>query len=296
MTKNLPKIHIVHSPSKSVIDSLQQIRDAFLEHGFEAAFLPLDDSTTKRVQGLISRGLKILCAAGGDGTQNAVAGMIRMTKVQLGVIPVGTLNHLAKDLNIPTDMQAAVACIVRGDYKQIDVGEVNGSIFLNNSSIGLYPRLVTHREKLEGTIGKWPAALYAGIRGLTVWRTHSVHIEIDGKAQRHHTPMVIIGNNSYHIDQPGITNRTKLTSGSLSVYLVKTTSRLRLVWIVLRSLAGRPERGQDFESHLAKSVTLTTRAPRVYASRDGEVDRLSSPLKYTIRPRQLKVIVPGEKS
>jgi diacylglycerol kinase family enzyme len=296
MTKKRSKIYVVHSPSQSVLDSLDQIRVAFSELNYEAAFLPLDDSTTKRVQKLIQSEIKILCAAGGDGTQNAVAGMIGDAPIRLGVIPVGTLNHFAKDIGTPIDIAESVKTILHGHARSFDVAEVNGKVFLNNSSIGLYPNIVTFREKHEGTIGKWPAAVWASLRGLTHWPTYRIRIEIDGHVQHQRTPMVIIGNNSYGVDQPGMTNRSGLTDGRLSVYLFKTTSRAKVVQIVLKTLVGRGEEERDFGEHLAREVIISSRHRRLKVSRDGEVDRLESPLKYTIRPRHLKVMVPSEKA
>ena len=296
MTKKRSRIYVVHSPSQGVLDSLDQIRAAFSELNYEAAFLPLDDSTTKRVQKLIRAGIKTLCAAGGDGTQNAVAGMIRGTSIRLGVIPVGTLNHFAKDIGIPIDIAESVKTIVLGRVQSFDVAEVNGKVFLNNSSIGLYPNIVTFREKHEGSIGKWPAAVWASLRGLAHWPTYRIRIEIDGQIQHQRTPMVIVGNNSYGVDQPGLTNRTGLTDGRLSVYLFKTTSRAKVVQIVLKTLVGKGDEECDFGEHLACEVIISSRHRRLKVSRDGEVDRLSSPLKYIIRPRHLMVIVPSDKA
>src|SRR5271166_1000269 len=85
-------------------------------------------------------------AGGGDGTVNAVAGALVATDTALGVLPMGTLNHFAKDLGIPLDLEAAARNVFIGDIAKVDVGEVNGRVFVNNSGIGLYPRIVRERE------------------------------------------------------------------------------------------------------------------------------------------------------
>ena len=88
----------------------------------------------------------VVVAGGGDGTVNAVASELVGTGKILGVLPLGTLNHFAKDLCIPLDIESAVDVIAQETITQIDIGEVNGRYFLNNSSIGLYPQIVQERE------------------------------------------------------------------------------------------------------------------------------------------------------
>lgn len=91
-------------------------------------------------------GAPIVVAGGGDGTINAVASVVVGSGTPFGVLPLGTLNHFAKDLNIPLELDAAIANVAQGVPHQVDVGEVNGRIFLNNSSLGLYPDIVRDRE------------------------------------------------------------------------------------------------------------------------------------------------------
>ena len=103
-------------------------------------------------------------AGGGDGTVNTVASAVIDTDKTFGVLPLGTLNHFAKDLHIPLDLEAAARTIIAGHTTQVDVGEVNDEIFLNNSSLGLYPRLVQKRKKKQ-RLGsrKWAAFFWAAI-------------------------------------------------------------------------------------------------------------------------------------
>ena len=92
-------------------------------------------------------------AAGGDGTINSVASAVVGSEKSLGVLPFGTMNHFAKDLHIPLDLEGAVNTIVAGHKTKVDVGEVNGRIFLNNSSLGLYPSIVRERQKQRDSMG-----------------------------------------------------------------------------------------------------------------------------------------------
>ncbi len=104
----------------------------------------------------------VFVAAGGDGTVNVVASAIAGTPRCMGVLPVGTLNHFGKDLGLPLELKEAVAAIARGMTCGVDAGEVNGQIFVNNSSIGAYPAMVVDRERMKkagreqvGVAGGW---------------------------------------------------------------------------------------------------------------------------------------------
>src|SRR5262249_39207144 len=108
-----------------------------------------------------------IVAGGGDGTINTVASIVVGTGIPLGLLPLGTLNHFAKDLGIPLTIDEAVGVVLGGRTIEVDVGEVNGKIFLNNSSLGLYPRIVRLRERSEARgIWKWPVAAWATLRVL----------------------------------------------------------------------------------------------------------------------------------
>ena len=106
----------------------------------------------------------VVVAAGGDGTINSVTSQLLNTKKALGILPLGTMNHFAKDLHIPLELEAAVETIIEGHLANVDLGEVNGHIFVNNSSLGLYPSIVREREKQQRLgSGKWPAYVWAEI-------------------------------------------------------------------------------------------------------------------------------------
>src|SRR5919107_358211 len=110
----------------------------------------------------VERGTSGLIAAGGDGTVNTLANVAIEADVPLGVLPQGTLNHFAKDLGMPTDLDGALAVVLAGHTRRVDVGEVCGRIFVNNSSLGVYPRIVRLRERFGGRgPAKWLAAAWA---------------------------------------------------------------------------------------------------------------------------------------
>jgi diacylglycerol kinase family enzyme len=140
---------------------------------------------------------RLIVAGGGDGTISAVAGALVDTGIALGVLPLGTLNHFAKDLGIPLELEAAVRVLAEGRTARIDVGEVNGRIFVNNSSLGLYPEIVRLRERQQKRFGraKWVAFARAAVATLRRYPFLGVSLTIDGAKALRRTPFVFIGNN-----------------------------------------------------------------------------------------------------
>ena len=142
-----------------------------------------------------------IVAGGGDGTISSVVSAILGKDKTLGILPFGTMNHFAKDLLIPLDLEGAVATIVAGHESRVDVGEVNGRSFINNSSLGLYPSIVREREKQQRLgWGKWPAYIWAALAVLRRYPFLDVRVGVDGKQLNSHTPFVFIGNNEYEME------------------------------------------------------------------------------------------------
>ena len=235
----------------------------------------------------------MIVAGGGDGTINAVASAVTGTGKVLGILPLGTLNHFARDLKIPNDLEAAAQIIIAGRAINVDVGEVNGHIFLNNSSLGLYPIIVHEREKKQRLgSGKWPAFIWAAVAALRRYPFLDIRLSADGKEFRRRTPFVFIGNNEYAMEKLNIGLRDCLDRGQLSLYMTHRTGRWGLVRLALRALLGRLREDKDFLAMCTSEVMIETRRKRLRVAFDGEVDVMEVPLHYRVRPGALRVIVP----
>lgn len=237
----------------------------------------------------------IIIAGGGDGTVNAIAAETVDTDIALGVLPLGTLNHFAKALKLPPDTQAAARVAISGNAIQVDVGEVNGRLFLNNSSLGLYPSLVRRRDRQQEQLGrgKWAAATWAAV---TLLRRHAlldVRIELDGARIQRRTAIVFVGNNAYEMCGLRVGERLRLDAGQLGLYLPHHGGRRGLFMLGLRALCGRLREARDFDALFATAIEIATRHERLPVSLDGEVILLDAPLHYRVRPRALRVIVPA---
>jgi YegS/Rv2252/BmrU family lipid kinase len=252
---------------------------------------------TEFARAAVSNGARAIVAGGGDGTVGAVASALVGTDKTLGVLPLGTLNHFAKDLRIPLEVEGAARNVCEGHAVLVDVGEVNGRIFINNSGLGLYPHIVRRREKLQEreAVGKWAAFARAALAVLRRYPFLNVRLNADGKEIVRRTPFVFVGNNEYEVEGAHIGARERLDAGTLSLYVAHTTGRLGLLRLALRALFGRLRQAKDFEALSAEEIWVETpRAKRLYVATDGEVNVMTTPLHYRVRPKALRVIVPRE--
>jgi diacylglycerol kinase family enzyme len=272
------------------------IRRAFAVHGRQAEVHRVDGGRiADAVHAALEGGARIVVAAGGDGTVNAVAAeLVDRDGAALAVLPVGTLNHFARDLGMPSTMEDAIAVIARGCARAIDAGDVNGRLFLNNSSIGLYARLVVGRERLQrgSRLGKWPAMVRAGWSVLRHPRSFSLTLCVDGRDLCRRTPFVFVGNNDYVVEGAHAGERDRLDAGALSIYVLRPGGPWGLLLLALRAMTGRLVHGRDLDQWHATSLEIASRHAQVEVARDGEVGMPDTPLRYRIRPRSLQVIAP----
>ncbi|MDQ6683505.1 MAG: diacylglycerol kinase family lipid kinase [Pseudomonadota bacterium] len=231
-------------------------------------------------------------AGGGDGTVSSVGAALAGGPIALGVLPLGTLNHFAKDMGLPLELEAAVALIASGKTRQVDVGEVNGRVFLNNSSLGLYPDIVRDRERQQKRLGrgKWPALAWASLTALRRLSFLSVRLTVDGAERLRRTPFVFIGNNAYAMQGFAIGERERLDAGHLSLYLAQRAGRWRLLQLAVRAVLGRLQQARDFDAILAEEIVVESRHHRLRVATDGEITVMTPPLQYRIRAGALTVI------
>ena len=239
---------------------------------------------------------RIVVAAGGDGTISAVAAALAGSDKILGVLPVGTLNHFAKDLRIPLDLEEAVRTIVEGDTTTVDVGEVNGRVFINNSSLGLYPRIVSRREAQQQRLarGKWTAFFWATLQALRRFPFLDLRIVFEGRQISRRTAFLFVGNNEYEIAGFNLGSRACVDAGNLGLYLTHRTGRLGLFRLAFHALFGRVDQAKDFDVFCVTEARIETRKRRLLVACDGEVAFMETPLLYRTRPAALRVLVPAK--
>jgi len=277
-------------------DHLARLEAAFAAHGLRARVTVLQpgQDIAETVDGLLDGGARTVVAGGGDGTINAVAARLLDRDATLGVLPLGTLNHFARDLGVPPDIEGAVRIIAEGHQLSTDVGEINSRIFLNNSSIGLYPRIVTEREDARRHLGlgKWPALARATWNALRNPGNFNAVVCVDGEDIERRTPFIFVGNNCYVLEGFGLGRRPCLDDGVLSLNVLRPKSALGFLWLGLRSLFGIGSHARDFDHFEAEHFEIRAERGDEEVAIDGEVACMASPMRYRIRKRALRVFAP----
>jgi diacylglycerol kinase family enzyme len=238
-----------------------------------------------------------IVVGGGDGTISTVAGVLAGSEIPFGVLPLGTLNHFAKDLGIPTDLEDAAAVIARAETHPVDVAEVNGHVFVNNSSVGLYPSMVLDRERRRSAQGraKWTATVLAALRVLWHFPVRRLSICAEGWTQPCRTPLVFVGNNRYSLAGTSLGARERLDRDELCLYVTKQQSRWGLIWLAFRSILGLVDQSRHLRTFTVRSAEIVSRRKRLLVAVDGEIDLMRAPLRYRIRPGALRVFAPEQR-
>src|SRR4051794_32862560 len=191
-----------------------------------------------RCRAIAERGDELLVVGGGDGTISAAASALVGTETLLGILPLGTLNHFARDLGIPTNVEDAVKLTASRPERRVDVAEMNGRLFVNNSAIGLYPLMVIDRDLQRVRLGrsKRLAMVVASLRTLARFNHQRLTLTINDQQARIDTPLLFVGNNEYRTDIGGAGRRESLAQGELSVYVMRKKTRRGLVAASIRAL------------------------------------------------------------
>jgi diacylglycerol kinase family enzyme len=289
--------HAAGSVAGTALASLEQeLTRAFAEKGITATIASVDPrDLSAAARAYVRDSTDAVVAVGGDGTINAVARELAGTAIPLGIIPLGTLNHFAKDLELPLALDAAVAVIAGGKRRSIDLGEVNGRIFLNNASVGYYPRLVREREQQRQKFGwrKGRAMIAAVARTCRRFPLQRVRLVIAGRTLVRTTPFVFVGNNAYNWNAQDFGRRSGLDGGHLYCYLPTRRGGMRVIArLSLAVLFGHLARSMDLAALPARHFRLHAHRFRLSVAVDGEVVHLAPPLSFRLHPRSLVVLVP----
>jgi len=248
-----------------------------------------------RCRAIAERGDGLLVVGGGDGTISAAASALVGTQTKLGILPLGTLNHFARDLGIPTDLDEAAQLIARGHIRRVDVGEMNGRIFINNSAIGLYPLMVVDRDLQRRRLGrsKRVAMLVASLRTLIRFNHHRLTLTVnEDRTGRVDTPLLFVGNNEYRTDIGAAGTRERLDAGELCVFVMRKKTRRGMIAASVRALFNRMRPDDLVRLDHVERLQVASHRSQLAVSLDGEVVRAEPPLDYKIRKQALLVIAP----
>ena len=275
----------------------QRLKDLFEASGIDAdvEYVARGVNLADKAREAVTQGHGIVVAGGGDGTLSATASALVGTDVTFGVLPVGTLNHFARDLNVPLDIDAAAGVVCSGQETYVDVAEVNGKTFLNNSILGLYPifRFLRAEAERKGLPRKL-ALLWAIAGAFYRYPFLTLRFLVKGREIVRRTPYVLIANNEHAMEGWQLGARRSIREGKLWIYVLRPKSRLGLLGVLLKLLIGRFTARNHFDVFSAEEVYVEARSKRIGVALDGEITVMHTPLRYRSLPSSLKVLVPRQ--
>jgi diacylglycerol kinase family enzyme len=238
----------------------------------------------------VHRGADCLGMAGGDGSQAIVAGVAAAHDLPYVLVPSGTRNHFALDLGVNRDdVVGALDAFVDGRERRVDLAEVNGRVFVNNVSLGVYAKVVQSPEyrdaKLQTAASMLPVMLGADAEPL------DLRIDAPGRAPVEGPQVAQISNNPYRLSRlAGFGTRPSLTTGLLGIATLQVNGAADVAKLVALETAGHVDRFRGFERWSSVEATVTSAGP-VEAGVDGEAMLLDPPLQFRIRHRALRIRV-----
>jgi diacylglycerol kinase family enzyme len=273
---------------------IERVRAACKAGGLAAKIeLVRPEDMERAVRDAAASGARTVVVGGGDGTVRTAAQALAGTDAALGILALGTLNHCARDLGIPAGLEETARVVAEGHVHAIDVGDLDGEVFVNNSSLGLYPQMVRARQREERRfkISRFWALLRACWR--TFWRFPVLELDVRRPAGvgRVVSPVVFVGNGEYALGSK-VGTRKSLDDGVLFLCMLHSMGRWRLLWLAVRSLFVAVPKEKQMRCLFVEEVAIGLPKGSAWVSLDGEVRKARGRLVYRIRPKALKVIVP----
>jgi diacylglycerol kinase family enzyme len=251
------------------------------------------DAITSAIRDAVARGVTRIAVAGGDGTLSSAAALLAGTSIELAVVPAGTYNHFAKDLGLHAELKESCEVATSRKVVQVDVGSVNGRVFLNTSSVGMYANFVRDRDRHEATSGRL-ALFRAAVRTLARFQPFRVSFETDAGRKNYLTPQVFIGVGERELRFPKMGNRKEGGRSELHVMVVRAQTRSRFIAIGIMGLVRGTHavsRTPHFDTFLLRSCSIEQRHMTV--ALDGEIVMMDSPLEFELKRAALRVVVPA---
>lgn len=292
------RYHIVLNPQSGTAlatgVTAEDLTRRFETQGYSAV---VEDGGTlaSRIEKALRSDAEVIVAAGGDGTVTALAGAMIDSDKTLAVLPLGTANLLAHDLGIPLDPDQAIAALGQMQKRLVDVGEVNGRIFLHKVVIGLIPGIAAAREQVRGRNDLRAKLEFVSHFLARILNARRIAVEInprEGEARVARVQSIAVANNDYDEGLGRFFSRGRLDAGNLSLYVLKHLTLTDIARLTLGMLLGNWRQDEALEIANVSAVTVRTRKPRLRVMVDGEVETLSVPLTFKIRPAALSVLAP----
>lgn len=273
---------------------LDRLKQALRDQEIEAQVVTPGEGETLGdcAERVLKDGADPLVAAGGDGTIAALAGPCHRAGARLGIVPMGTFNYFARAHGISQDTDRAVALLAQQPEREVSLGTVNGRIFLNNVSIGVYPTILQEREDIYARYGRSRAAAYWSVLKALARRPRSLRLglDLDGERQDLSTPLAFVAASAYQLDEFGLDGCDALRQGMFPMFVAPQVSRRAMLHTAWRLSVGKAAKGPDYRLLTAREITITPEAPEVLVACDGEKIRMDAPLRMRWSDRPLRLI------
>ncbi|MEO8684498.1 MAG: diacylglycerol kinase family protein [Devosia sp.] len=294
------RYHVVLNANAGTANAIgvtaEALQDLFEANGLVATIdADADQPMAERTARAITSEAEVIVAAGGDGTITALAHALVDSPKSLAILPLGTVNALAKDLKVPLDLAAAVASLATATPQRIDVGEVNGKVFLHKVVVGLIPGVAAGRERIRSnqSLAAKLGLLRYFFRRIARTRRIAVAIDIaDGPSRVERVQAIAVASNEYDEGFGHFFSRQQLDQGRLTLYVLKhftVGDFFRLTWGML---LGHWRDDEALRVESAVSVTIRSHKQLLKVMFDGEVMTMNTPLVFRIRPLALSVLTP----
>jgi diacylglycerol kinase family enzyme len=242
----------------------------------------------------LADGFTTIVAAGGDGTVNGVAHALLGKPAILAVLPLGTFNFFARGLGLPQEPETAAKAILAGHARTISVGSVNGQLFLNNASLGIYPRILQVREDVYARWGRSRLIAYWTMIATLIRFQAPRRMVLETETGRidMKTPLVFVARSAYQLQRFGLSGAQAISDDRFAVFVALGGSRWHLLKLAAHLALGRVAEGEDIQIIPTRSLTVYTNRRRPRVAFDGEKRHMRSPLKFRIHDDALSIIVP----
>ena len=295
-----PHLHLIvnaRSGSAEMKARVEELPGLFAAAGEEAHIHLAEsgDAISELTRRALADGARTVVACGGDGTVAAVASLLVDTDTRLGVLPMGTFNYFVRGLGIPLDLPAAVRTVVEGNTVRVDVGDVNGRIFLNNTSLGLYSEILRDRERVYARFGRSQLAAYLSVAFALARpsRFLTMRMVVDGRETFRRTPLLFVANNGFQIEAFRLRGAPCMKDGAFAIYVTHPLGQARMILLAIRTLMGALRTSHDLDVLCAHEMWIETSRPRLRIAADGELVVLQTPLHIRVRREALTVLAPA---
>ena len=255
------------------------------------------DDIGETVRRAVADGAQAVVAAGGDGTAMAVAGAVLETGRAFSHLPLGTFNYFARGIGLAEDPYTAAREIATGEAKPIEVGTVNGRVFLNNASIGVYPSILREREAIYARYGRRRIMAHWSV-AKTFWKFQhpmTLNIRADEREFSCRSPLLFVFRSAYQLETFGLKGAQSISDDQFAVLIGRGKTRADLFRTAMRLVTRTAELGRDYDFLAARQLTVIPNKRRLLLAFDGERDKETAPLEFRMGPAPLNVIMPRTK-